>query len=279
MPIWAVGPTAVCAAAGLGEMEFLGALMVASPCGNPEPADKFLPLALLCVDIVRSDALAEEVSEQPEGIIVGAINVVSMVVIGNPTVAKAIWQAGLLEVCQATIARFSPMERVGRKLLIPAFMLDCVKCTTEAIKHMDIEIVQPLLDAGVVDSAISMLAAYQMLGNPSEANAVGLLTCLFFLEIVLGSSQPEVIVRKLRGTGVETFRYLLDQPVLVLPDLGFESGVKATIVAALVRIVLLCSSFCSLVQVHRAPLDTHPGAAGLGQRRRRRRPCFSATGH
>jgi hypothetical protein len=32
LPIWAVGPTAVCAAAGLGEMEFIGAVMVASPC-------------------------------------------------------------------------------------------------------------------------------------------------------------------------------------------------------------------------------------------------------
>jgi hypothetical protein len=144
---------------------------------------------------------------------------------------------------------------------------------------MDIEIVQPLLDAGVVDSAISMLAAYQMLGNPSEANAVGLLTCLFFLEIVLGSSQPEVIVRKLRGTGVETFRYLLDQPVLVLPDLGFESGVKARVLQH-----WCASSFSALLFVvwfksTEPPLDTHPGAAGLGQRRRRRRPCFSATGH
>ena len=58
MPMFAVGGTAVMAAAGTAEMEFLGAFMSAHPYfgEQPQPANRYVPLALLLLDIMRSES-------------------------------------------------------------------------------------------------------------------------------------------------------------------------------------------------------------------------------
>ena len=58
---------------------------------------------------------------------------------------------------------------------------------------------------------------------------------LWFLEVLLASSQAaQPIVAKLRSAGVDAFRFMLDNPLIMLGDLGYETGSIATRIAAIV---------------------------------------------
>ena len=231
VPIASAGFTAVSAVAGEdSEMAMLEAWLSSIPYFGPEPADRYVPLALLCMDLARS-----EVDEHPEGIIVGAWFVVSLTASNNPLASKAVFERGFLDAFQASIAAFNPMELVSRQLLISSALLDAVMNATRGAQAAGVEVVQPLLDAGAVDVAISILTAYQMLGDPDEACNISVtLGSLYFLEVGLGSARDsEKIVAKLRRAGVECIRYLLDNPLSMIASLGLASGVQATKIAAM----------------------------------------------
>jgi hypothetical protein len=218
----AVGCTAVFAEAGLDEMEFIGAWMVDCPFhgANPQPQDRYLPLGLLCLDLVRS-----ETDELPEGVIAGAGMAVYYTAAFNRPVAKGVYDAGFLEVFSATMQRYSPMERIGQRDLIPTGMLAAFHDVVESVQALGVEVVQPLLDVGAVDIAISNLTAYQMLNKP-EATSICAMWWggLWTLEVLLGSAQAKLIVAKLRSAGVDSFRYLLDNPRVQFASLGMETG-------------------------------------------------------
>eukprot|EP01052_Picozoa_sp_SAG31_P033802 SAG31_NODE_3867_length_3800_cov_23.537422_4_plen_171_part_00 len=55
---------------------------------------------------------------------------------------------------------------------------------------------------------------------------------LYTLEIMLESQQAALVVAKLRSAGVDCFRYLLDNPCVLLRPVGWESGVHAVKIAA-----------------------------------------------
>eukprot|EP01045_Picozoa_sp_COSAG04_P016866 COSAG04_NODE_1445_length_6714_cov_1.982162_6_plen_541_part_00 len=238
VPMNCVGWSGMLAERGLDEMLFLDAWMSACPFtpggDRAQPADKFVAPALLLLDLVRSEA-----DSQPEGVIAGAWDALSLMALGNAIVAKAVFEAGMLDVFQQTMRRYSPMERVSRRTPIAtgAFLtFKEVTATLAGAADMEVHVVQPMLDAGAVDIAISTLTAYQMLGNPDEASvcavAYGALAALEMLN--LGSPQAQPIVDKLHSAGVDSFRYLLDHPLVFAAAFGLETGSQATKISALV---------------------------------------------
>ena len=98
-----------------------------------------------------------------------------------------------------------------------------------------VDVVQPLLDAGAIDIAISALTAYHMLGNPMQASCCALTYgALNMLEVLLKSVQAKPIADKLRASGQASFRYLLDHPRFNIKAICLETGVQAAKAAALV---------------------------------------------
>ena len=232
MPMWALGGTAVFTAAGMGDMELLGAFMTTVPYfgEQPQPADRYVPLALLLLDLVRF-----EVDSQPEGVIAGAGQCMCWMLMSRPLMAKALWKAGFLGIFEATMRKYNPMEMVGRQNLIPSGILFVLKDLVEGAQAAGIEVIQPLLDSGAVDIAISVLTAFKMLGKPEAASVAAIQWgALFVLEVLVSSVEAEPVVAKLRSNGVESFRYLLDHPLVLVEVLGQETGVSATTIAALV---------------------------------------------
>jgi hypothetical protein len=226
-----VGFGATCQVAGVDELEAVG---LWAPCAfsmhNPQPADRYAPLALLCLDLVRS-----ETDSQPEGVIAGAGFILYFMTTGRPPVAKAVWDAGFLDVFCSIMERYNPMERIGQQDLIPSGMLAAFRDVVESSALAGVEVVQPLLDAGAVDVAISVVAAYQMMNRPEATSVTAMLWGgLYTLEVLLGSPQAELVAAKLRSAGVDSFRYLLDHALVQGKSVGIESSVMATKVAALV---------------------------------------------
>ena len=67
-----------------------------------------------------------------------------------------------------------------------AFFCMNAGATIECLQSAGIEVVQPLLDAGAVDIAISALQAYSMLGKPEDASPAALIWgVLYCLDIVV----------------------------------------------------------------------------------------------
>ena len=236
-------------------MEYMGAWVAACPYfgENSQPADRYVPLALLLLDLVRS-----ETDSQPEGVIAGAGMCLNWMVIARASMATALWNAGFLDVCQATMQRcvnavslsfrltfrftysvddyrYNAMERISQENLIPTGVLAITNAVVSQAQASGIDVIQPLVDAGAVDMVISTLTAYQMLGKP-EATSVASIQwgALFTLETLLASDQAQLIVDKLRSAGVDSFRYLLDHPLVLWADVGAETGNQATSIAALV---------------------------------------------
>ena len=76
-----------------------------------------------------------------------------------------------------------------------------------------VDVVQPLLDAGAIDIAISALTAYHMLGNPMQASCCALTYgALNMLEVLLKSVQAKPIADKLRGRALESGERSPDAP-------------------------------------------------------------------
>ena len=245
VPVWAVGITAVLAAAGVSEAEWLTLGFVKCPYhdGFParlDPPDHYTPLALKCLDLLRPDMFLE----QPEAVIVGAAGLVNWMCLYPPPgsrVREACWEAGMLGILQYTMQRYNPMERISRHFQVPGAILGMCKDIIEGSQAAGLEVIQPLLAAGAVDIAISSLQAYQMMDSPSDCSVNSLQWGgLWFIEVLLESpcaSQP--IISKLRSAGVDAFRYVLDHPLLMMGDLGYETGSVATRIAALVRCTAL----------------------------------------
>jgi hypothetical protein len=99
------GYTALSAASDLGEMNFLTAFTKMCPwmADNPQPADRYAKLAVLCLDLLR------EISEHHESIVTGAAGLLGWIPAGIPAVGKAVWEAGFVEVMQAVLQRWNPM--------------------------------------------------------------------------------------------------------------------------------------------------------------------------
>lgn len=108
--LWAAGGTACFeAAGGIADMEPVTWFLTAYPYYHAEPADRFAPAALLCLDLIR----LSEPDSQPEGVLAGAW--MFMTSQTQQPVATVLWDAGFVAVFHATMQRFSPMERVSRK--------------------------------------------------------------------------------------------------------------------------------------------------------------------
>jgi hypothetical protein len=229
---WAPGYKAVLKEAGWGEVEWVqDAFVSIHPLlgENPQPADRYSQLMLLCLDIVRSEADA-----QPEGIIAGAAGIHGWAVFGKAQVFQALFEAGFVDVLMSTMRRWNPMERIGLKNVVATAILVSMNHMALEAPAVGVDMVQPLLDAGMVDISISSLAAYQMMNDPSQTSVNAI--CfggLMFLQTLLGSpGQSEPIVAKLRSAGVDAFRYVLDHPLWNFETVGMGTANQATNIAA-----------------------------------------------
>jgi hypothetical protein len=226
VPMVAVGIAAMLRTAGVSETDFR-TLFVTSPF-TAEPRQQFLPLVLQCLELVHDD-------EQPEAVVSGAWFAVCMAMRHSAPNAKAVWEAGGLAAIAASLRRFNPIEQVSQQSLIPSAAWGALKDLTESSALAGIDVVQPILQAGLVDAAVSAVTAYQMLNNPEAASPCSLCYgALQTLERLLATSEAPLIVAKLRSGGVGAVRYLIDNPLVVMAKTGTETGVQATRIAALV---------------------------------------------
>ena len=134
--------------------------------------------------------------------------------------------------------------------MIAGAILGVCKDVVEGCEHAGIDVIQPLLDAGTVDLAISSLHAYMMMSDPSDGNVNSLQWGgLWFFDVLLSSPQAaQPIIAKLRSAGVDAFRYVLDHPLVMMGDLCYETGPIATRIAAIVRpysSLLRCRPLCA----------------------------------
>lgn len=235
----AAGVSAVCKMADGDEMEMMGRF--AGPGGMPwigenaQPPDRYLPLALLLLDLLRSES-----DMHSEVVIAGAWFTCHWIVLGKPPNGKALWEAGFLEVFNDAMQHYNPMERISKSNLVPSAIFCALKDVVQGAQMEGVEVIQLLLDASALDVAISSLISYQLLGKPEEASVAGVCWgVLSMLETLLDSPQArQIVTGKLRSAGVDSFRYMLDHPLFIL-DTGWDTGVHATRIAALVRTTLL----------------------------------------
>jgi hypothetical protein len=233
VPMWAVGCTAGITAAGISEEEwFTTAMSDPGFLAPPDPRDRNVHLALLCLDLLRDT----QPDSQPEGVTVGAAACVCWLTMFKPELGKALWEAGGLEVTNAILQRYNPMERISRCNLIPSACLGALKDLSVEALAAGVDVIGPLIEAGAMDMVIQNISAYQMLGKPNEASVTAMeWGTLYFLEVLLESPESTgPLIAKLRGAGAEMFRYLLDHPLENFPQLGYETGQRATKIAALV---------------------------------------------
>jgi hypothetical protein len=243
VPAWSTGWTALmtetreCGMNGDVGMaaEMYGAYVATSPYENAEPSDRYLSLALLCLDLVRSEA-----DEQPAGIIAGAAGAVNWITQLRPALGKELWLQAedFLGVMEACLKRFNPLERVGRRDLVTTGVFVAIQAVVMSANTAGVDVISGhggLLDSGSIDTAITTLNAYAMLGEDEQGDVCAVQWgALFTLEIVIGSPQAGPIIEKLRSAGINSFRYVLDHPLAMAADFGVETSVHAVRIAALV---------------------------------------------
>jgi hypothetical protein len=112
LPTWAFGITPILAAADVDEFAWFAGFFASSPYHshplfpgeNPPPGDRYTPLCLLCLDLMRPP----NIDELPEGVVVGAIGLVNFMTLEAPAgslAGPAVWEAGFVEVMQSTMQR------------------------------------------------------------------------------------------------------------------------------------------------------------------------------
>ena len=57
----------------------------------------------------------------------------------------------------------------------------------------------------------------------------------------MDSEQSELIITKLRSSGIGAFRYILDNPIVLMASIGYETSIQATKIAARVRSLRLAT--------------------------------------
>ena len=239
-PIWAVGVTGYYIAAfgsADDEMDWFGefthpyARATLSKYATMREPGWFTPLALLCLELVRE----ADVQKYPEGLVTGAWLGMCHMSQAQPIVGKAVYEGGILDEFQKIMGTWNPMERISKSNWVATAVLCAAKDVAQEAQNAGVEVIPGLLSAGAVDIAISSVQAYRMMGGTSEdTSALGIQWgCLFFLETLkLSSPQAKPVVAKLRDSGVDSFRYLLDHPLVCLRAIGMETGLQATRIAA-----------------------------------------------
>jgi hypothetical protein len=231
VPLWAAGFTEALEKVGMDPFAFMGLWGAHQPYleHNAQPADRYLPLAMQLLDLIRNP------DGQSEAIVCGAW--MGLTVVGlNPRVAVPLGEAGFVELAMAALQKYSPLERIGRRQLTPTAIFSALGNLVSQMTLGGADVVPALLAAGAIDMAISCLTAYQVLGNAAEASVMSVwYGGLDFLDkLRLGSPEAAPIVEKLRSAGVDAFRFILDNPLAYLRVLGLETAPTAVRVAALV---------------------------------------------
>jgi hypothetical protein len=241
-PCCVVGLTAVLAADGtMSELGFIQDWLAHTPFigANSDPPDRFQPLALLILDLLR-----EPRENHPhQGLVRGAWHALCWMpmLLGGapPSIAQALFEAGFVQVFLEHLRPFSPAEQIAKKHMEVTSMFSALKDVVQGAQKAGIDVMQPLLDAGAIDIALSTLTAYQRdVGDPQEVSVVAVVWgTLFLLETLAfrgSAADAAIIVAKLRAESQGAFMYLLDHPLAFLKDFGFDTGTIGTRIAATV---------------------------------------------
>ena len=169
-PVWSAGMTVLMdEAGGVDEIDWFMTDWVhpyapALMNGAVREPGRYLPLALLCLELVRE----ADAQEHPEGLIAGAWLGTCHMSQAQPMVGKAVFEAGILDDFQRVMQRWNPVERISQSNWVATAVLCAVKDVMEEAQNAGVNILQPVLDAGAVDIAISSLLAYQMMAGSSD---------------------------------------------------------------------------------------------------------------
>ena len=235
-PQCTVGGTAILAGAGgdacpwQTEQEFMNNyLRLAFVGNNPQPSNRFVPLALLILDRVlrKSDAY-------PVTLIAGAWHALCWMpmlcsgMVEPNGIGKALFQAGFLDEMMKVFKAFSLGDRISRSQVLPTATLCAMKDTVQTAQLAGCDVVQPLLDAGALDVIFSCLTAYQVVGPAGTSVCAIQWGVLFLLESLISC---QAVVERLRSGGKDTFRFLLDNPLVFFESFGMETRLSATRIA------------------------------------------------
>jgi hypothetical protein len=213
-----------------------------------------VPLQLRCLELLRSQEEADADARQPEAVVAGLWRVLCDSNTDGAA-AKAVFEAGFVEVAHAALQHWNPIERISKQNIVASAILTALKDCGNSAARAGVEIVQPLLDAGIVDIILTTLTAYQMLGPDLSSVVAVQFGALEQLKALLhytvpgaqGQRQSKPIAEKVRSAGCDAIRYVLDHPLTVFP-LFLESGPTATRIAAMVRklvlVLVLCWCWC-----------------------------------
>ena len=205
---WEAGATPVIEPLGEDslELQMLGEFVAHNPfTSTRSPGDRYIPMAKLLLDLVREPA------GLPDAIVDGAYQTLCFCSLGHPQVGLAIWQAGFLEVMQAMLKRYSPLERVSRGHLIPTGLFIAWREVTAATREAGLETLETMVESGAVDIAVSSLTAVQHLKAKEASCCVITYDALQILEeLRLWTPESAPIVAKLRSAGVDAFRHAIN---------------------------------------------------------------------
>jgi hypothetical protein len=171
--MWAIPQPLIYAPIGMTNLDWIIGYFSHSPYargvdgqGGPQPLDRYSPLGLQLLDIARApDGL-------PERVVAGAWQAIVFLCDSNPPAAVPLFEAGLVEVAMATLRPFSPLERISKRQLLPSALLQALGQVVEQTTGAGVDTTPALLENGVVDMAISILTAYQLM-DPEEVSVIG----------------------------------------------------------------------------------------------------------
>jgi hypothetical protein len=215
---WEVGGTAVVdAACDLRpedyETVFVKKFLECEPYLPADGGDRFVPLCLIALEMLS------EPDGQSDSVIAGGWMLLNFIATFNPENSQAFWDVGVLDIMQKTLDGYSALERVIRGKLIPTALFICMRTITEGVLQLGVDPVPAMQEAGVIDSAISILLAFQTLDAPENASVcVVSFGALMTLEELLTTGLAGTIVTKLRGDDQyhAALRYALDNNLVRL---------------------------------------------------------------
>ena len=204
--MWGAGASEILGNNSEAETEFMTQLVGTIPLLNPPETEstRFAQMAVLALNIATSTA-----EKWPEGVVMGAWNVVQMCCYVNVGVGRIVYEAGYVELSQKVLSSFTPIERISRDNLLATVVAYCTKDVLASSRTAGLDVTGAMFQAA--EMAMSNLIAYHMLGRPGDASvaAVWFGSLVMLDECNLSSPEAGPIVQRIRETGAEAFRYVL----------------------------------------------------------------------
>eukprot|EP01046_Picozoa_sp_COSAG06_P019444 COSAG06_NODE_1387_length_9616_cov_4.512136_2_plen_428_part_00 len=153
---------------------------------------------------------------------------------GIPSVAKAVFEAGVLEVVMAQLSEFTAMQRIDKHNYLATALMTRMKDCAETAQNAGVDIVRPMLECGYIDMLVGNMQAYtQMADSPNDTSVVAIWYGIFYFlsAIDLRDTTAEPIKDKLRAEPA-AMRFALDHDQYCFGSFKMQTSTHGTMVAA-----------------------------------------------